>query len=889
MSRKRIYLFWDADPNDKGLFGGKGAGLAGMCALGLPVPPGFIITTEVCNEYSATKRLPNGLMEGVAESVKVIEEDTGKTFGRGANPLLFSVRSGAKFSMPGMMDTILNLGLNAETLGTLMKATGNERFALDSYRRFIQIFGNVVLGIKHDTFEAELSGMRDEENVKEDHQLLPQHLTKLIERYRAVVQREAKADIPEDPMEQLRMAMTAVFESWNNPRAVTYRNTYKIPHDLGTAVNVQAMVFGNMGDDSGTGVAFSRNPSTGENRIYGEFLMNAQGEDVVAGIRTPLKIDEMKQRMPAVADELFGYIHKLDSHFKDMQDVEFTVERGKLYVLQTRTGKRTGQAAVRIAVELAREGVIDKPTALLRVEPLALNQILHKQIDRSTNPRKIAEGLNASPGAAIGKIAFTADEAVERAKDGEKIVLVRAETNPDDIHGLISATGVLTARGGMTSHAAVVARGMGKPCVAGCSALVIDEDAKTLSVKGKSYSSSDTITIDGTTGDVFEGACNLIEPSVGDDLREFLSWADEFRRLKVRANADTPSDARKAYEFGAQGIGLCRTEHMFFKPERIPVVQAMILSADRTEREEHLKKLLAMQRDDFVGIFREMKGNPVTIRLLDPPLHEFLPKDDEQIERVVEEFIATKGGGKSEQMKKALKAKIRATEEANPMLGLRGCRLGIVYPEINEMQVEAIISAALNVEAEGMHVKPEIMIPLVGTVAELKHIKPLLVEVAERTMKAAGRRVEYMLGTMIEVPRAALTAGEIALEAEFFSFGTNDLTQMTLGISRDDAEQKFLHFYVEKKIYPVNPFEEIDRAGVGRLIKMAVDEGRAVKPNLKIGICGEHGGDPESVKFCHEAGLDYVSCSPFRVPIARLAAAQAALEGKQSAAVSSST
>jgi pyruvate,orthophosphate dikinase len=799
------------------------------------------------------------------------------------------VRSGAKFSMPGMMDTILNLGLNPETLGALARATGNERFALDAYRRFIQIFGNVVLGIKHDAFEGELSAIKTAAEVTDDQELAPEHLTKLIERYQSVVRKEAHAEIPEDPMEQLRMAITAVFESWNNPRAVTYRNTYKIPHDLGTAVSVQAMVFGNMGDDSGTGVAFSRNPSTGENRIYGEFLLNAQGEDVVAGIRTPLKIDEMKQRMPAVADELFGYMRTLDSHFKDMQDVEFTVERGVLYVLQTRTGKRTGQAAVRIAVELAREGVIDKVTALLRVEPLALNQLLHKQIDRSTNPKKIAEGLNASPGAAVGKIAFTADEAVERAKEGETVVLVRAETNPDDIHGLISATGVLTARGGMTSHAAVVARGMGKPCVAGCSALAIDEEAKTLTVMGRMYWSSDTITIDGTTGDIFEGACGLIEPTVGDDLREFLSWADEYRRLKVRANADTPTDARTAYDFGAEGIGLCRTEHMFFKPERIPVVQAMILSANRSEREEHLRKLLEMQRDDFVGIFREMRGNPVTIRLLDPPLHEFLPKDDEQIDRVVDEFITTKGGVKSEQMKKALKAKIRATQEANPMLGLRGCRLGIVYPEINEMQVEAIISAALIVEREGMKVKPEIMIPLVGTVNELKHIKPLLLEVAERTMKASGKRIEYMFGTMIEVPRAALTAGEIAREAEFFSFGTNDLTQMTLGISRDDAEQKFLHLYVEQKIYAANPFEEIDRAGVGRLIKLAVQEGRASRPNLKIGICGEHGGDPESVKFCHETGLDYVSCSPFRVPIARLAAAQAALADTHTGTVSTST
>jgi pyruvate,orthophosphate dikinase len=876
---KWVYSFEEADGGNKDLFGGKGGNLAAMTALGLPIPPGFTITTETCKAYFASGgTMTDDVKSQIKQASLALEKKLGKTFGDPANPMLVSVRSGAKFSMPGMMDTILNLGLNDKTSAGLSKLTGNPRFAMDSYRRFIQTFGDVVLGIHLEEFESLLYAARDKAGVKYDYEIPAEVLAKLADDYKAVVKKHYPAGLPQDPHEQLLMAVEAVFKSWNTPRAKTYRKLNNISEDLGTACNVQAMVFGNMGDRSGTGVAFSRNPSTGEDKIYGEFLVNAQGEDVVAGIRTPQSIDNLHQVMPEQGNQLFDIIHGLDKHFKDMQDVEFTIEEGKLYILQTRNGKRTGAAALRVAVEACEAGYFDKEEALMRVDPLALNQLLHKQVDPK-DAKALAKGLNASPGAAVGRIVLDPDRAVEMSAQGQKLILVRNETTPDDIHGLIASEGVLTARGGMTSHAAVVARGMGKPCVAGCSELMIDNKAQTVSFKGQkeSFKEGDYITIDGTTGSVYSGSLPLADPHISDDFGKFLGWADKFRRLGVRTNADTPEDTRRAYEFGAEGIGLCRTEHMFMQQERLPHVRAMILAETEEERRQHLAKVKEFQKEDFIGIFREMHGHPVTVRLLDPPLHEFLPHDEAEIKEIIR---SVKGDVTPEEMQRVM-ARVNGLHEANPMLGFRGCRLGLIFPEINEMQVEAILEAAIAVKKEGEDVLPEIMIPLIGAKSELAIIETKLRATAEDVFKRAGMRIEYKFGTMIEVPRAALTADEIAEIAEFFSFGTNDLTQMTLGISRDDAEEKFLRQYVEMGIYAANPFEQLDQVGVGKLIAIAVELGRKTNPNLKIGICGEHGGEPSSIDFCHRHAFNYVSCSPFRVPIARLSAAQSAISEKR--------
>jgi len=888
MSDQWVYSFAEADGTNKDLFGGKGANLATMTSLGLPVPPGFTLTTKACLRYFQDGgKLADEIKDGVQEKVAVLETALGRTFGNSAQPLLVSVRSGAKFSMPGMMDTILNLGLNDQTVEGLAKLTTNRRFAMDSYRRFIQTFGEVVLGIPLEEFEKLLVGIREKAGVKFDYEIPAKVLEKLVAQYKEVVKKHTGAGLPQDPMEQLYMAISAVFRSWNTPRAITYRMLNHIPDDLGTACNVQAMVFGNMGDRSGTGVAFSRNPSTGEKKIYGEFLVNAQGEDVVAGIRTPQDIQSLHDVMPEQAKELFAIIEGLDQHFKDMQDIEFTIEEGKLYILQTRNGKRTGAAALRVAVESFEEGYYDKEEALMRVDPAALDQLLHKQVDPKAEVRPVARGLNASPGAAVGQIVLDPDTAVELAAKGQKLILVRSETTPDDIHGLNVSEGVLTARGGMTSHAAVVARGMGKPCVAGCSELSIDEKTGAVTFKGHDgvLKAGDWMTIDGTTGGVFEGKLPLVDPQIGDSFAKFLGWADEARRLGVRTNADNPVDTKRAYEFGAEGIGLCRTEHMFMEQERLPHVRAMILAETEQERRQHLAKIKEFQKEDFIGIFREMHGHPVTIRLLDPPLHEFLPHGEEEIKEVIR---SVKGDVTGAELQK-LMARVLSLHEANPMLGFRGCRLGLIYPEINEMQVEAILEAAVEVKRSGEKVDPEIMIPLIGAKSELAIIEKKLRSTAEAVFARMGERVEYKFGTMIEVPRAALTADEIAEIAEFFSFGTNDLTQMTLGISRDDAEEKFLRQYVAMGIYHANPFAELDQVGVGRLVAMAVEDGRRARPKLKIGICGEHGGDPPSIDFCHRHAFDYVSCSPFRVPIARLAAAQSAIREKRGAAEGHST
>ncbi|MEP0814165.1 MAG: pyruvate, phosphate dikinase [bacterium] len=872
------YLFEDAEGTNKDKFGGKGANLASMVALGLPIPPGFIITTDCCREYYRGGEVcPEGLIDEVKERVNELEQKTGRVFGGSKNPLLVSVRSGAKFSMPGMMDTILNLGLNSKTVEALAAETGNKRFVLDSQRRFIQIFSDVVLGIHVRIFDDLIEAMKEKHKLHFDHELTAEHLSKLIEQYRDALANHGAA-IPEDPFEQLEMAIIAVFRSWNSPRAIAYRKLNRIPHDLGTAVNVQAMVFGNMGDDCGTGVAFSRNKNTGDKGLFGDFLVNAQGEDVVAGIRTPINISKLREVFPKQAKQLEEIAKKLEKHYRDMQDLEFTIERGKLYILQTRSGKRSPLAAVKIAVDMVREGLITRREALMRVDAEVMRTMLLPQIDYSKNPRPVASGVDASPGAAKGKIAFTADEAVERAGKGEKIILVRAETTPEDIHGMAAAQGILTSRGGKTSHAAVVAGGMGKPCVAGCGDIKIDEQARKVYVANHTLTDKDTLTIDGTTGKVFAGEVAVIPAGIGSEFKEFLSWADAERKIKIRTNADTPKDATQAIEFGAEGIGLCRTEHMFFDEERIPFVQSMILSDTPEEREKWLAKLLEYQRDDFMGIFKAMKGYPVTIRLLDPPLHEFLPSEEAALEKVIKNFTAGIMD-KSERAAKEshLRARVKSMHEANPMLGFRGCRLGIIYPEINRMQVRAIIEAAIEVEKKGQSTRVEIMIPLIGSISELERVEKDLRAVAEAVMKEKGRRIDYLFGTMIEVPRAALTSDEIARSAEFFSFGTNDLTQMTLGISRDDAEEKFLRLYVDMGLYPVNPFAELDFAGVGKLVKMSIELGRQTRPTLKVGICGEHGGNPATVEFCHRVGMDYVSCSPYRVPTARLAAAQAVL------------
>jgi pyruvate,orthophosphate dikinase len=881
--KKFVYYFGDGRAEGNGgmkdLLGGMGAGLAEMTNAGAPVPSGFTITTEACRLfYQNDMKLPKTIEGEVKANLKEVEKSMGAKFGDPSNPLLLSVRSGAKFSMPGMMDTVLNLGLNDLTADGLAKKTQNERFVYDSYRRFVQMFGNVVLGIDKAVFEEILQKKKDAKHIKHDASLLVEDLKELVRKFKAKIKEKTGEEFPADPYKQLQMAIDAVFRSWNNPRAITYRRLNRIASDLGTGVNVQAMVFGNMGETSATGVGFTRNPSTGENKFYGEYLTNAQGEDVVAGIRTPKPISELAREMPSIFNQLKSITSKLEKHYKDVQDFEFTIQKGKLYMLQTRTGKRTAHAAVKIAVDTVKEKLITKEEALTRLEPAHLNQLLHRRIDPKASMTVIARGLAASPGAAVGKVVFTADDAVNLSANGEKVILVRHETNPDDIHGMAVAEGVLTARGGMTSHAAVVARGMGKCCVAGCETIKVNEERKQFMVDGRIVRERDIISLNGTTGEVMLGEVPTIEPELTGEFGEFMRWADKVRRLKVRTNADTPQDAAQAIKFGAQGIGLCRTEHMFFAADRLPIVQEMILAKTTAERQIALDKLLPFQKKDFKEIFEVMEGLPVTIRTLDPPLHEFLP-DREQL---IEEIATLKAKGAEEaqiQEKEKLLNRVMELHEMNPMLGHRGCRLGIVFPEITEMQARAIFEAACELAKRGKSVIPEVMIPLVGHVNEFKNQKEVVVRVAEQTMKKYKVQIKYLVGTMIEIPRACLTADEIATEAEFFSFGTNDLTQMTYGFSRDDAG-KFLQYYIAHGILDQDPFVSIDQSGVGELVEMGVEKGRSSRKDLKVGICGEHGGDPDSVTFCHKVGLDYVSCSPYRIPIARLAAAQAAIGKK---------
>ena len=887
---KWVYSFGDGRAEGKAamrdLLGGKGAGLAEMANLGLPVPPGFTITTDVCTYYYGhNKEYPKDLRAQVEKALAQVGRITGKTFGDKSNPLLVSVRSGARASMPGMMDTVLNLGLNDETVETLAKKSGDRRFAYDSYRRFITMYSDVVLGVGHEHFEELLDHHKERQGYSLDTDLSADDWAELVLRYKKRVKDELRQDFPQNPHQQLWGAIGAVFGSWMNQRAITYRKLHNIPENWGTAVNVQAMVFGNMGDTSATGVAFTRNPSTGEKKLYGEFLINAQGEDVVAGIRTPQEISEtarkeagsdkpsMEYTLPKAYGELKRIYNVLERHYRDMQDLEFTVEQGKLWMLQTRSGKRTAKAALRIAVELANEGLISRNDAVLRVDPLSLDQLLHPTIDPRAHRRVIATGLPASPGAASGEIVFSSDEAAQLKSDGKKVVLVRVETSPEDIHGMHAAEGILTTRGGMTSHAAVVARGMGKPCVSGAGSLRVDYAAGTMSAGGQTFKKGDHITVDGSTGQVLAGKVDMIEPQLSDEFATLIGWADKVRRLGVRANADTPADAKAAIRFGAEGIGLCRTEHMFFEEGRIQAVREMILADDEKSRRSAIAKLLPMQRADFVELFEIMAGRPVTIRLLDPPLHEFLPHGEKEVAEVAAAMRADP---------KKLAARANELSEFNPMLGFRGCRIAIVYPEIAEMQARAIFEAALEVgKRTGKPVVPEVMVPLIATKAEFDLVKARIDAMAEAVTREKGARVGYQVGTMIELPRASLMAGEIAQSAEFFSFGTNDLTQTTFGISRDDAAS-FLGVYTARGILPADPFISIDQQGVGELVKIGVERGRKVRPKLKVGICGEHGGDPASVAFCHETNLDYVSCSPFRVPIARLAAAQAAL-GKAAA------
>jgi pyruvate,orthophosphate dikinase len=871
--KKYVYFFGDGKAEGradmKELLGGKGANLAEMTNLGIPVPPGFTISTEVCDlYYKKGEEYPEGLEGQVAENLEKLEKLMGKRLGDPENPLLVSVRSGAAVSMPGMMDTVLNLGTNDESVKGLEKMTDNKRFAWDAYRRFIQMFGNVVMGIDGEKFEKILESHKEKNGVELDTELTAENLTALVDDFKELYKKETgEKEFPQDPKTQLWKAINAVFGSWNNPRAIRYRKINEIRGLLGTAVNVQTMVFGNAGGESGTGVCFSRDPSTGENMFYGEYLMNAQGEDVVAGIRTPETLEDMKKHLPGKYEELVDIRDKLENHYKDMQDMEFTIEHGKLYMLQTRTGKRTAHAAIRIAVEMSKEGLIDKKTAVGRVAPAQLDQLLHPMIDPKEKVTSIAKGLPASPGAAVGEIVFTADQAEVEAAKGKKVILVRIETSPEDIGGMDAAQGILTARGGMTSHAAVVARGMGKCCVAGCSALHI-MDEKECEINGKRFKAGDFLTLNGTSGEVIEGKVELIEPEPTGDFAELMNWADELRTLKVRTNADTPDDAENARRLGAEGIGLCRTEHMFFEGDRIASVRQMILAEDEAGRRKALAKLLPMQQGDFEGIFKAMDGLPVTIRLLDPPLHEFLPHADEDIAALAGEMGVSKD---------KLKQKVNSLQEFNPMLGHRGCRLGITYPEIYEMQVEAIFRAAAAVQKQGVKVEPEVMIPLIGTVKELSILAEMSVQVADKIIKESGQDLPYLVGTMIEIPRAALVADKIAEVAQFFSFGTNDLTQMTFGYSRDDAGV-FLPEYVEKGVLEDDPFQVLDQEGVGQLVEMGIKRGRSGRKDLKVGICGEHGGEPRSVAFCHRVGMNYVSCSPFRVPIARLAAAQAAIE-----------
>jgi pyruvate,orthophosphate dikinase len=922
--KKWVYLFSEGNKDMRNLLGGKGANVAEMTNAGLPVPPGFTITTEACNEYFRLgHEFPEGMWEQVLDALRTVEKQTGKSFGDPKNPLLVSVRSGARASMPGMMDTVLNVGLNEETLKGIAALAGNERFAYDAYRRLIQMFGRIVKRIDADKFEHILDEYKDKTEGKKDTDLTVDMLKQIVVDFKTLYEKEIGEDFPTEPVEQLRQATEAVFASWFGKRAVDYRNFNKIPHDWGTAVNVQTMVFGNMGFDSGTGVAFTRNPSTGEQELFGEYLLNAQGEDVVAGVRTPVKIARLQNEMPEVYEQFVKITDMLENHYRDVQDVEFTIERGKLWMLQTRAGKRTARAAIKVAVDMVKEGLIGEAEAVMRVTPEQVDQLLHPVFDEEAKERAreandyLAKGLNASPGAATGKAIFDATRAAEAAEDGEKVILVRPETSPDDVHGMLAAQGVLTQHGGATSHAAVVARGLNKPCVAGCEAISIDLDARQFTANGRTINEGDSISIDGTSGEVFAGAIPTVEPDYEKefDLIELLSWADKYRRLGVWTNADYPRDAQRARKFGAEGIGLCRTEHMFFEEERRPIVVRMVLLSgkanvietqiealekdlakssgekanearaklkrlkadpDRRAYFEAMEALLPFQREDFEGIFKAMDGLPVIIRLIDPPMHEFLPPRDELIREVTELRCSGENPEELAEKEEMLRA-VESMHEVNPMLGLRGCRAGIMYRGLTAMQVRAIFEAACRMAKQGVDVHPEVMIPLVGHINELRNEQVALEKVAEEVMEAEGVELDYKFGTMIEVPRAALTADQIAELAQFFSFGTNDLTQMTYGISRDDAEGKFLLAYVDRRILPSNPFQVLDRDGVGKLMKTAVELGRHTRPGMSIGICGEHGGDPSSIEFCHMIGLNYVSASPFRVPVARLAAAQAAL------------
>ena len=876
MAHKYVYLFSEGNAGMRNLLGGKGSGLAEMTRIGLPVPQGFTITTEACTRYYEDgKKIGEDIIEQIEAALKTAEEINGKKLGDVNDPFLVSVRSGARVSMPGMMDTILNLGLNDDTVTGLAKLTNNERFAYDSYRRFIQMFSDVVMEIDKNKFEAILDAVKEENGAEQDTDLDADALKEVVVRYKKLYKEEKGEEFPQEPKKQLFLAVEAVFRSWDNPRAIVYRRLNDIPGDWGTAVNVQAMVFGNMGNDSGTGVAFTRNPSTGEKELYGEFLVNAQGEDVVAGIRTPQPISELNTSIPSVYEQFVDTAEKLETHYKDMQDMEFTMERGKLFMLQTRNGKRTAAAALRIAVDMVKEGLLTREEALMKIDPKQLDALLHPTFDPKAlkAATAIAKGLPASPGAACGQVFFTADDAVAAHKSGQKVILVRTETSPEDIEGMYVAEGILTARGGMTSHAAVVARGMGTCCVAGSSDIKVYESQKKFVIKdGTEIKEGAFISLDGTAGAVYGEAIPTVEAKLTGDFATIMEWADQVRRLKVRTNADTPHDAEQAIDFGAEGIGLTRTEHMFFSEERIGAMREMILSETTEQRVKALNKLLPMQREDFKGIYKAMGARPVTIRLLDPPLHEFLPQKEEDIEALAKEM------GVSTDM---LRQTVISLHEFNPMMGHRGCRLAVTFPEIAVMQTRAIMEAAIEAKKEaGIDIVPEIMIPLVGEAKELKYVKNFVVETAEKVLAESDVKVTYMVGTMIEIPRACLTADEVAAEAEFFSFGTNDLSQMTFGFSRDDAG-KFLDAYYEKQIFESDPFVRVDQIGVGLLMKMAAEKGRSVRPKLKMGICGEHGGDPSSVVFCHQLGLDYVSCSPFRVPIARLAAAQAVLMEKQ--------
>jgi pyruvate,orthophosphate dikinase len=878
MANKWVYMFSEGDMTMRNLLGGKGANLAEMTNIGLPVPQGFTVTTEACTQYYEDGRQINDeIMAQIMDGVKKMEEINGKKFGDSENPLLVSVRSGARASMPGMMDTILNLGLNDDVVATMIKGNPDptfERFVYDSYRRFIQMFSDVVMEVGKKYFEQLIDKMKEEKGVKYDVDLTAQDLKTLAEQFKAEYKNQLGTDFPSDPVEQMKLAVEAVFRSWDNPRANVYRRDNDIPYSWGTAVNVMPMVFGNLNNESGTGVAFTRDPATGENKLMGEFLINAQGEDVVAGVRTPMPIAQMEQEFPEAYAEFVKVCDTLENHYHDMQDMEFTVENKKLYMLQCRNGKRTAPAALKIACDLVDEGHKTEEEAVAMIDPRNLDTLLHPQFDAAELKKAtpIGKGLGASPGAACGKVVFTAEDAVEWAERGEKVVLVRLETSPEDITGMKSAQGILTVRGGMTSHAAVVARGMGTCCVSGCGDIVMDEENKKFELAGKTYTEGSEISIDGTTGNIYDGLIPTVDATIAGEFGRVMAWADKYRKLKVRTNADTPADAKKARELGAEGIGLCRTEHMFFEEDRIAAFREMICSDTVEEREEALAKILPYQQGDFEALYEALEGNPVTIRFLDPPLHEFVPSEEADIKKLAE----AKGKSVDE-----IKAIINSLHEFNPMMGHRGCRLAVTYPEIAKMQTSAVIRAAINVKKKhpDWTVEPEIMIPLVGEVKELKYVKDVVVATADAEIAAAGIEMKYEVGTMIEIPRAALTADQIATEAEFFCFGTNDLTQMTFGFSRDDAG-KFLDAYYDAKIYESDPFAKLDQTGVGQLMEMAVEKGKKVRPSLHCGICGEHGGDPSSVEFCHKIGLDYVSCSPFRVPIARLAAAQAAIADK---------